>query len=128
MPESLEVLDALYVLLRETRQGQKAADMLERMLRLPALAAEPNKAKRVWFALGELRRDELRDVEGAAVAFNTALDLDHRFVEAFSALEAMLGGASQWKALEENYAKMLGRMPKTPDTHARAHGAVAGAG
>ncbi|HEX8439664.1 tetratricopeptide repeat protein [Archangium sp.] len=117
-PESLEVLDALYVLLRETRQGQKAADMLERMLRLPALAAEPNKAKRVWFALGELRRDELRDLEGATAAFNTALDLDHRFVEAFSAIEAMLGGAGQWKALEENYAKMLGRMPKTPDTHA----------
>ena len=116
-PESLEVLDALYVLLRETRQGQKAADMLDRMLKLPALAAEPNKAKRVWFALGELRRDELRDVDGAAVAFNTALDLDHRFVEAFSALEAMLGGAGQWKALEENYARMLGRMPKTPDTH-----------
>ncbi|WPB73739.1 tetratricopeptide repeat protein [Archangium violaceum] len=117
MPESLEVLDALYVLLRETRQGQKAADMLDRMLRLPALNAEPNKAKRVWFALGELRRDELRDVDGAAVAFNTALDLDHRFIEAFSALEAMLGGAGKWKALEENYAKMLGRMPKTPDTH-----------
>ncbi|MFY0524026.1 tetratricopeptide repeat protein [Archangium gephyra] len=117
MPESLEVLDALYVLLREARQGQKAADMLERMLRLPALVAEPNKAKRVWFALGELRRDELRDVEGAAVAFNTALDLDHRFIEAFSALEAMLGGAGQWKSLEENYARMLGRMPKTPDTH-----------
>ncbi|OJH38275.1 tetratricopeptide repeat protein [Cystobacter ferrugineus] len=117
MPESLEVLDALYVLLRETRQGQKAADMLERMLRLPALSSEPNKAKRVWFALGELRRDELRDVDGAAQAFNTALDLDHRFVEAFSALEAMLGGASQWRALEENYVKMIGRMPKTPDTH-----------
>ncbi|PTL82541.1 tetratricopeptide repeat protein [Vitiosangium sp. GDMCC 1.1324] len=116
-PESLEVLDALYVLLRETRQGQKAADMLERMLRLPALTSEPNKAKRVWFALGELRRDELRDVEGSAVAFNTALDLDHRFVEAFSSLEAMLGGAGQWKSLEENYAKMIGRMPKTPDTH-----------
>jgi len=118
LPESPEVLDALYVLLRETRQGQKAADMLERMLRLPALASEPNRAKRVWFALGELRRDELRDIDGATVAFNTALDLDHRFVEAFSAIEAMLGGAGQWKALEENYAKMLGRMPKTPDTHA----------
>ncbi|MBM7117671.1 tetratricopeptide repeat protein [Archangium primigenium] len=117
VPESLEVLDALYVLLRETRQSQKAADMLQRMLRLPALASEPNKARRVWFALGELRRDELRDVDGAAEAFNTALDLDHRFIEAFSALEAMLGGAGQWRALEENYAKMIGRMPKTPDTH-----------
>jgi golgin subfamily B member 1 len=116
-PESPEVMDALYVLLRETRQGQKAAEVLERMLTLPALAAEPHKAKRVWFALGEIRRDELRDVEGATQAFNQALDLDHRFVEAFSAIEALLGGARQWKALEDNYARMLGRMPKTPDTH-----------
>lgn len=116
-PDALEVMDSLYVLLRETRQGHKAADVLQRMLSLPALAAEPHKAKRVWFALAEIRRDEAKDVEGAAEAFNRALDLDHRFVEAFSALEAMLGQASQWKALEDNYARMLSRIPKTPDTH-----------
>ncbi|MDY7229820.1 tetratricopeptide repeat protein [Hyalangium rubrum] len=116
-PDALDVMDSLYVLLRETRQGQKAADVLQRMLKLPALTAEPHKAKRVWFALGEIRRGELKDVEGAAEAFNAALDLDHRFVEAFGALEAMLGNASQWKALEDNYARMLSRIPKTPDTH-----------
>jgi tetratricopeptide (TPR) repeat protein len=116
-PDALEVMDSLYVLLRETRQGLKAADVLQRMLALPALAAEPHKAKRVWFALAEIRRDELKDVDGAAEAFNKALDLDHRFVEAFSSLEAMLGEASQWKALEDNYARMLSRIPKTQDTH-----------
>jgi tetratricopeptide (TPR) repeat protein len=116
-PDALEVMDALYVLLRETRQGHKAADVLQRMLALPALSAEPHKAKRVWFALAEIRRDELKDVDGAAEAFNKALDLDHRFVEAFSSLEAMLGEATQWKALEDNYARMLSRIPKTPDTH-----------
>jgi tetratricopeptide (TPR) repeat protein len=115
-PDALEVMDSLYVLLRETSQGHKAADVLQRMLKLPALKAEPHKAKRVWFALGEIRRDGLKDVEGAAEAFNEALDLDHRFVEAFSALEAMLGGASQWTVLAENYARMLSRIPKTPDT------------
>jgi tetratricopeptide (TPR) repeat protein len=31
-PDALEVMDSLYVLLRETRQGQKAADVLQRML------------------------------------------------------------------------------------------------
>ncbi len=117
LPDDLEVMDSLYKLLRETRQSQKAADVLQRMLALPALAAEPHKAKRVWFALGEIRRDELKDIESAAEAFNNALDVDHRFLEAFSALEAMLGGASQWKALEDNYARMLSRIPKTPDTH-----------
>lgn len=105
-------MDQLYVLLRETRQGQKAADVLARMLALPALGLEPHKAKRVWFALGELRRDDLKDVEGATEAFNAALDLDPRFVEAFSALEAMLGAARQWKQLEENYTKMLAGCPR----------------
>ncbi|MCY1021687.1 tetratricopeptide repeat protein [Pyxidicoccus sp. MSG2] len=116
-PDVPEVMDQLYVLLRETRQGQKAADVLARMLSLNSLAIEPHKAKRVWFALGELRRDDLKDIEGATQAFNAALDLDPRFVEAFSALEAMLGAARQWKPLEENYTKMLGRLPKTPETH-----------
>ncbi|XXF80470.1 tetratricopeptide repeat protein [Myxococcaceae bacterium GXIMD 01537] len=116
-PDLLEVMDTLYVLLRETRQGQKAADVLERMLAQPTLASEPHKAKRVWFALGEIRRDELRDVDGAVQAFNAALDVDHRFIEAFSAIEALLGGARQWKELEENYARMLSRIPKGQDTH-----------
>ncbi len=31
-PDALEVMDSLYVLLRETRQGHKAADVLQRML------------------------------------------------------------------------------------------------
>jgi tetratricopeptide (TPR) repeat protein len=117
MPDALDVMDALYVLLRETRQGQKAADVLAKMLAQPVLAAEPQKAKRVWFALGEIRRDELRDVDGAVQAFNSALDLDHRFIEAFSALEALLGGARQWTELEENYRRMLSRIPKSPETH-----------
>lgn len=116
-PEALDLMDALYVLLRDTRQSQRAADMLERMLQVPALASDPPRARRVWMALGELRRDELKDVEAAAQAFNAALDLDPKFVEAFSALEAMLGAARQWKALEDNYARMLSRLPKTPETH-----------
>lgn len=116
-PDSLEVLDALYVLYRESKQGQKAAELLRKMLEQPALQGEPLKAKRVWFALGEIARDELREVDTAAQAFNAALDLDYRFLEAFSSLEALLGRAKQWKALEENYARMIQRMPKTPETH-----------
>src|SRR5262249_40850107 len=43
---------------------------------------------------------------------------DPRFVEAFSAIESLLGGQRQWKALEESYAKMIQRLPKTEETHA----------
>jgi tetratricopeptide (TPR) repeat protein len=117
-PEQLEVLDGLYVLYRETKQGAKAAEMLEKMLAEPTLRSEPNKAKRVFFALGEINRDELMDLEKAEKAFNQALDVDFRFIEAFSALEAMLGKSKQWKKLDENYKRMIQRLPKSEDTHA----------
>ncbi|MGQ0507405.1 MAG: tetratricopeptide repeat protein [Myxococcaceae bacterium] len=117
-PEHLDVMDALYVLYRETRQGQKAADVLERMLKQPTLQKQPLKAKRVYFALGEIARDELKDADRAVAAFNAALDIDHRFIEAFSAMEALLGRSKQWKLLEENYARMIQRLPKTEETHA----------
>jgi tetratricopeptide (TPR) repeat protein len=116
-PEALEVLDSLYVLYRETRQGAKAAELLERMLAVPALAQDHQRAKRVWFALGELNRDEQGDIEKATHCFNSALDLDWRFIEAFSALEAMLGKHKKWRALDENYKRMIGRMPKGDETH-----------
>lgn len=116
-PEVLEVMDALYVLYRETRQAPKAAELLEKMLAVPELKADQQRAKRVWFALGELNRDELGETDRAAQCFNTALDLDWRFIEAFSALEAMLGKNKKWRALDENYKRMIGRMPKTEDTH-----------
>ena len=116
-PESLEVMDALYVLYRETRQGQKAAEILERMLAQPELKQDPERAKRVYFALGEITRDELSEVERSVAAFNCALDLDHRFVEAFSAIESLLSAQKQWKLLEENYVRMIQRLPKTDETH-----------
>jgi tetratricopeptide (TPR) repeat protein len=115
--DALEVMDALYVLYRETRQGAKAAEMLEKMLTVPALQQDPQRAKRVWNALGEINRDELGDLDRAAQCFNAALDADWRFVEAFSALETMLGRARRWQQLDENYKRMIARVPKTPETH-----------
>lgn len=116
--DALDVMDALYVLFRETRQGQKAAEVLEKMLSTNELRADGSKLKRVWFALGEICRDELKEYDRAAMAFNAALDTDFRFIEAFSALEAMLGQTRQWKLLEENYARMIQRLPKGDETHA----------
>ncbi len=117
-PDVLEVMDALYVLYRETKQGPKAAEILTRMLQHPTLKKDAQKARRVWFALGEIARDELKDLSTAEKAFNAALDLDFKFVDAFSAIEQMLGKAKQWKLLEENYARMIQRLPKVEETHA----------
>ncbi|HEX9507419.1 MAG TPA: tetratricopeptide repeat protein, partial [Myxococcales bacterium] len=116
-PDSLMVMDGLYVLYRETRQGLKAAEMLEKMLARPELRQDNEKTKLVYFALGEIARDELREIDRAVAAFNSALDLDPRFLSAFSALEALLVSQKQWKELEDNYVRMINRLPKTPETH-----------
>src|SRR5260370_13896013 len=111
-------MDALSVLSRETRQGPKAAEMLEKMLARPELRQDNEKTKLVYFALGEIARDELGEIDRAVAAFNSALNLDPRFLSAFSALEGLLVGQKQWKQLEDNYGQMIHRLPKTPETHA----------
>ncbi|MBL8914664.1 MAG: tetratricopeptide repeat protein, partial [Archangium sp.] len=116
--DALDVMDALYVLYRETKQGAKAAEMLEKMLLVPALQSDAQRSKRVWFALGEISRDELTDLDKANKCFNSALDADWHFIDAFSALERMLGKAKKWQQLDENYKRMIARIPKTPDTNA----------
>ncbi|MFT3709095.1 MAG: tetratricopeptide repeat protein [Archangium sp.] len=116
--DALDVMDALYVLYRETKQGAKAAEMLEKMLLVPALQSDAQRAKRVWFALGEINRDELLDLDKAAKCMNSALDADWHFIEAFSALERMLGKAKKWQQLDENYKRMIARIPKSADTNA----------
>ncbi|HZH04233.1 MAG TPA: tetratricopeptide repeat protein, partial [Myxococcaceae bacterium] len=117
-PDDVEVMDALYVLYRETRQGAKAGEILEQMGRVPAVVEDKDRLKRVFFALGEIRRDDLKDAGGAAEAFNASLDADFHFLEAFSAIESLLGREKRWKELEENYARMIQRLPKSDDTHA----------
>jgi tetratricopeptide (TPR) repeat protein len=117
-PDDLEVLEALLSLYRATRQGARAVEVLERLLMQPAVRADGARMRRTYLSLGEVLRDDVKDVEAAASAFNAALDLDHRFVEAFGALEQMLASANQWKALEDNYARMLHRFPRGPETHA----------
>ena len=43
---------------------------------------DTQRLKRVHYALGELNRDELNDVDRAEGAFNAALDADYKFIEA----------------------------------------------
>ncbi len=117
-PDAPEVLEALYGLYRETRQSQRAAETLEKLLALPAVAGDPARAKKLLFTLGEILRDELKEVGPAANAFNRALDVDYRFLQAFAALEQMLGQEKQWDALEQNYQRMIQRLPKTEETGA----------
>jgi tetratricopeptide (TPR) repeat protein len=117
-PTDLPVTEALLGLYRETRQGQKAADVLGQIIARPEVQADPPRAAKLCLLLAEILRDEVKD-EGAALAqFEKALDLNPRLPQAFAAVEEALTRGRRWPELEQAYVRMIQRLPKTPDAAA----------
>jgi tetratricopeptide (TPR) repeat protein len=114
-PTALTVTEALLGLYRETRQGQKAADVLAQIVRRPEVQADAARAAKLHMSLAEILRDEVKD-EGAALAeYDKALDKNPRLVQAFAAIEETLTKAKRWTDLEQAYARMIQRLPKGPE-------------
>jgi tetratricopeptide (TPR) repeat protein len=115
-PAVLPVTEALLGLYRETRQGQKAADVLNQILVLPDVSKDLPRTAKLYMSLGEILRDEVKDEESAAAAFEKALDAQPLLVQAFTAVEAMLTQGKKWQALEQAYRRMIQRLPKGQET------------
>ncbi|HEX9289657.1 MAG TPA: tetratricopeptide repeat protein, partial [Anaeromyxobacteraceae bacterium] len=122
-PGNVAVTEALLGLYRDTRQGQKAADVLARLLEAPEVKKDGQRAARLHHALALTLRDELKDEAGAARELDAALDADPRLVQAFADLEALLTAAKRWRELEQAYVRMIQRLPKGPEAGA-ARGAL----
>ncbi len=107
-PNDKDILQALLQLYRHTRQGPRAVEILEELVRI-----EPDEKARVRLnqTLGEVWRDELKNDSRAVQYFNAALDLDPTFVKGFESIEQLLASTSNWPGLEENYIGMLKRLP-----------------
>jgi len=114
-PTAVAVTEALLGLYKQTRQGQKAADVLAQILERPEVAADPARKAKLHLARAELLRDEVKDEPGALAELEKALDANPRLVQAFAAIEETLGKAKRWRDLEQAYVRMIGRLPKTPD-------------
>lgn len=110
-------LESLLVLYRETQQSAKAVEVLDKLLALPAILDDRAKARRYHQTLAEIHRDDLKDLEQAVAHFNAALDVDYTAVQAFAAIEEILTRQKRWPDLEQNYVRMIQRLPKTPQTH-----------
>ncbi|OFX19870.1 MAG: hypothetical protein A2V77_25050 [Anaeromyxobacter sp. RBG_16_69_14] len=117
-PGNVKVTEALLGLYRDTRQGQKAADVLGRLLESPEVKKDAQRAARLHHALALTLRDELQDEAGAARELELALDADARLIQAFADLEALLTGAKKWRELEQAYVRMIQRVPKGPESAA----------
>lgn len=114
-PTALAVTEALLGLYKETRQGQKAADVLAQILARPEVQAEPARAAKIHLSRAEILRDEVKDENGALAELERALDANPRLVQAFAVIEETLGKAKRWQDLEQAYVRMIQRLPKTPD-------------
>ncbi|HEY6105445.1 MAG TPA: tetratricopeptide repeat protein, partial [Anaeromyxobacteraceae bacterium] len=117
-PTDVAVTEALLGLYRETRQGQKAADVLGQLLERPEVQADAARAGKLHFTLGELYRDEIKEPDRALAEFEKALDRSPRLVQAFSAVEALLTAQKRWPDLEQAYVHMIQRLPKGPEAQA----------
>lgn len=118
VPTDLPVTEALLALYRETRQGQKAADVLGQIIGRPEVQVDAPRAARLHVLLAEILRDEVKDEAGALAQFEKALDLNPRLTQAFAWIEETLGRAKRWSELEQAYLRMVQRLPKTPDAAA----------
>jgi tetratricopeptide (TPR) repeat protein len=114
-PTALVVTEALLGLYRQTRQGQKAADVLAQIAARPEVEADPIRAAQLRLTLAQILRDEVKDEEAALAELERALDRNPRLVQAFTAVEELLGRAKRWPDLEQAYLRMIQRLPKTPD-------------
>jgi tetratricopeptide (TPR) repeat protein len=108
-PNDKTILEAMLSLYRDTRQGPRAIEILEELVRI-----EPDEKARVRLnnTLGEVYRDEIKNEGRALQYFNAALDLDPTYLRAFEAIERMLSASHNWKGLEDNYIMMLRRIPE----------------
>lgn len=117
-PTDVQVTEALLALYRETRQGQKAADVLAQILDRPEVQADGPRAAKLHVLLAEILRDEVKDEAGALAQFEKALDLNPRQPQAFAWIEQVLGRGKRWAELEQAYLRMVQRLSKAPDAAA----------
>ncbi len=108
-PDNADVLKALARLFDETGQVPQAIEVLND---LGQVLVEPKARRDLFTQLAEIHATQEENYQGAVAALNNALDLDPMHIAAFSRIEQLLYDARDWRALEENYHRMIKRMPK----------------
>ena len=106
-PDNHVVLHKLLGTYQAAQRWSEAIDVIERVSSLEA--RDEAKAKYAY-TVGVILRDKLEDEDAALEKFNEALDLDSTQLKPFEAVNKLLNGRKDWKALERAYRKMLHRI------------------
>ncbi|MBX2812064.1 MAG: hypothetical protein KTR25_09640 [Myxococcales bacterium] len=105
-----EILSALARLYRQTSQIQRALEVLSE---LAVMRTDQDERRDIYIQIADLHLEQKGNVPSAVDALNMALDIDPSHIQAFSRIEQVLCESRAWSALEENYHRMLKRIPKS---------------
>ena len=109
-PDDISILQSLVRLYRDTSQVHRA---LEVLADLASALEQPKERRDVYLQMARINLEQQGNLQNAVKALNTALDIDPSHIEAFSKIEQVLYESRSWSALEENYHRMLKRIPKS---------------
>lgn len=113
-PHFLPALQAMGRIARRMRRWSELADLY---LAEVALTTSPREQVAIWSKLGELRSDQLEDVAGAIIAYESALKTDATHLPSIRALQRLYSQCGDARG----EARMISaEVDQVPDAHARA--------
>jgi len=115
-PENTAVLYKLWELNEETQQWDELIEVIELII---GLEEDLDKQLRFTYRIAEIYQNQLTEIDQAIEYYNKALDLNYLYDAAFQALEGLLFGFENWQSLDENYRKMIQRLPQDDSQNAK---------
>ena len=105
--ESRPVLHKVLPLYQSTKQWQKVVEIIHKVAEMEE---DPIKLGRLYYSIGVIYRDEIKNADEAVECFNRSLDASLENLKAFEAIDRILTQKKDWKNLERAYRKMLHRI------------------
>jgi tetratricopeptide (TPR) repeat protein len=113
-PQDPNLLHTLMTLYTELEAWDRLVSVLQRVAENQDT---PEKKAKSLFALAQVARDKLGDVQRACDFFDAVLDVDKKRLDAFEELVRTLTAAKDWDRLDLAYRKMIARVKDDGDSN-----------
>lgn len=111
-PENTQLLFRLLELYEECQRWTEKIETLEQLVELEA---DTQKQIQYISHIAEAYQSQLQDPNNAVASYNRILDIDLNHTAAFQAIETLLSSLEMWIQLDENYQRMINRLPQEDD-------------